>query len=108
MAELDPLETYQMFDEQKKGGEEESQARDSPMEVDGGNWPHGGISLPSVPVVPSFPHEDVDLPESPSHGSQDDPGPIPQVGVNWNNMDVILSHYPSRQAERAQRVREVI
>jgi hypothetical protein len=37
VAELDPLETYQMFDEQKKGGEEESQARDSPMEVEGGN-----------------------------------------------------------------------
>ena len=88
-------------DGEEEGVEEESQARDSSIDVDGGNEPRGGIALPSAPAVPEVPHEDVDLPGWLSHELQDDPGPIPQVGLDWNNVDVIiLSQYLSRKAER--------
>jgi hypothetical protein len=42
-----------------------------------------------------------------SHSSQDDPGPIPIIGTHCEDIGTILRHLPARQAERAERVREV-
>ena len=43
---------------------------------------------------------EVDLPGSPYHSSAgEEPGPIPEVGVNYNDMDVILRNIPRGHAE---------
>ena len=42
-----------------------------------------------------------------SHSSQDDPGFIPIIGTDWEDIGTILRHLSARQAERVERVREV-
>eukprot|EP00435_Cladocopium_sp_Y103_P000040 s2725_g1.t1 len=107
MREVDPLEAYQMTSDES--AEEEAPEHDTPMEVD-------EVANPEEP--PQNDHGDgehdsnvtaepVELPGSPSHSSQGDPGPLPIVGTDWEDIETILRHFPARQAERADRVREV-
>ena len=45
------------------------------------------------------------LPGSPH--SQNEPGPLPLVGIDWDDFDVIYQHMPVSQRERAKRAQEV-
>ena len=45
------------------------------------------------------------LPGSPH--SENEPGPLPLVGMDWDDFEVIYNHMPVSQRERAKRVQEV-
>ena len=80
-------------EEPPESAEEEENAED--MEVDD---------------VSSLTRERVSLPGSPPNSSQDSDEqrpPLPIIGLNWSDIDVILQHIPVRQRERAKRAHEV-
>ena len=106
-----------MVSDSEEDAEEEAQEQDTPMEVD---EPTAATDPPVVAPTAerqsergdgdhdsNVTREPIELPGSPSHSSQGDPGPLPTVETDWNDLDVILGHFPPRQAERAERVREV-
>lgn len=122
MREVDPLEAYQMTSDES--AEEEEREHDTPMEVDDPDPPVAESTADEPERAArdgradrderadgehdsNVTGEPVELPGSPSHSSQDDPGPLPVVGTDWEDVATILRHFPARQAERAERVREV-
>jgi len=67
-----------------------AQTRDDPQRETSSSVTPERVSLPGSPR--SIPNS---LPE------------IPQLGLDWNEMDVIEAHYPAAERLRVQRVREV-
>lgn len=127
MREVDPLEAYQMISDSEEGGEEENAEQDTPMEVDEQSVQEAAHAVPAhaPQSVQEAAHgepaqadrgdgehdsnvtgEPIELPGSPSHTSED-PGPLPTIGTDWEDAEVILRHFPAHQADRADRVREV-
>ena len=113
IAEMDPLEMYQLMDENmdEEHGEEETLERDTSMEVDEvceQPGPEQGQREPSVArstvTLPGSPHEN---PYEFRGAESNDPGPIPPVGVDWDRLDNILQYLPRLQAQRVERIHEV-
>ena len=80
----------------QEGGEEEDEGT-ADMEVDD----DGNSSLT---------RQEVSLPGSPTHTSEDDAEErptLPLIGLDWYDVEVILQNLPPRQRERAKRVLEV-
>ena len=95
---------------EEEGGEEETQERDSSMDIDGEQ--HGGQT--DSTREPSVPAEHINLPGSPRNNpflrraeEDDDQGTIPPIGVDMDNLDNILNHFPVLQAQRVRRIKEV-
>jgi len=85
-------------DYEEEGGEEEMQESDAAMDVDQAE------RLPE----PSVLQETFELPGArPEPTKDDEPGPIPPIGVDWNNITEIRKYLPRRRAEQSNRVREV-
>eukprot|EP00435_Cladocopium_sp_Y103_P044781 s2986_g12.t1 len=103
MREVDPLEAYQMTSDESAEEEREHDAAtaapiaEEPRQDERGDGEHDS----------NVTGEPIELPGSPSHSSQDDPAPLPIVGTDWEDLHTILCHFAARQAERADRVREV-
>jgi hypothetical protein len=85
-------------DYEEEGGEEEMQESDAAMDVDQAE------RLPE----PSVLQETFELPGArPEPTKDDERGPIPPIGVDWNNITEIRKYLPRRRAEQSNRVREV-
>eukprot|EP00435_Cladocopium_sp_Y103_P004476 s4658_g1.t1 len=66
------------------------------------------LPMPTLPEPPEqVPEEHVSLPGSPKSDKSDDVPDIPMVGLDWENMEVLLAHLPPGQRHRAKMIREV-